>query len=105
MCPAIYHDDIQTQKIRPYSISSSFLATHSIRAMVIAGYNYLYFTSNFFYIDEGEILIENILFLVCYPYYYSLQIIMVSLIPLDRIDKTDRNYNWKLIITMHATYI
>ena len=75
-----------------YAISLSF-ATHSI-AMLVAGI-IIYILSNILNIDEGQIL----LIISCFgflSYYFSQKIIEPK--NLDRINKTQRNYNWKLII-------
>ena len=75
-----------------YAISLSF-ATHSI-AMLIAGI-FIYILSNLLNIDEGQIL----LIISCFgflSFYFSQKIIEPE--NLHKINKTQRNYNWTLII-------
>ena len=81
-----------SKKNQTYSISLSF-ATYSL-SMVIAGL-IIYITSNFFLIDEGEILT----IISCFGFvsvFYSLQI--NEPFYSFNIDNKNRKYNWKLIL-------
>ena len=92
VCVLPYIMRYSAKKNQTYSISLSF-ATHST-AMVIAGL-IIYITSNFFLIDEGEIL----MIISCFGFvsvFYSLQI--NEPVYFFNIDKNDRKYNWKLIL-------
>ena len=92
VCVLPYIMRYSSKKNQTYSISLSF-ATHSI-AMVIAGL-IIYISSNFFLIDEGEIL----MIISCFGFvsvFYSLQI--NEPVYHFSMDKNDRKYNWKLIL-------
>ena len=92
VCVLPYIMRYSSKKNQTYSISLSF-ATHST-AMVIAGL-IIYIASNFFLIDEGEIL----MIISCFGFisvFYSLQI--NEPVYSFNIDNNDRKYNWKLIL-------